>query len=85
MRIISQNGLHNLPYDLITIHRNRDNEIWAYTWQGKGYILGEYSTEEKAKYAFEQILIQTRNRNIYGDSHRLPKDECLNTKIKEIK
>ena len=73
MRIISQNGLHNLPYDLITIHRNRDNEIWAYTWQGKGYILGEYSTEEKAKHVFNQILINTYNT--YDNSYTLPKDE----------
>ena len=74
MRIVSQNNIYNLPYDSIIIRRD-ENTIQARTVMGEYYFLARYSTEEKAKRVFSQILIQTYNT--YGDSYRLPKDESV--------
>lgn len=61
MRIISQNGLLDVPYELIAISPYSGNMatiIGTFPGNdlGKGdriYILGEYSTEEKAIKAME--------------------------------
>ena len=61
MRIISQNGLLDVPYELIAISPYSGNMAtiigtFPGTDLGKGdriYILGEYSTEEKAIKAME--------------------------------
>lgn len=61
MRIISQNGLLDLPYELIAISpysKNMATIIGTFPGNdlGKGdrvYILAEYSTEEKAIKAME--------------------------------
>lgn len=61
MRIISQNGLLNVPYELIAISpysKNMATIVGTFLGNdlGKGnrvYILAEYSTEEKAIRAME--------------------------------
>ena len=61
MRIISQNGLLDVPYELIAISPYSGNMAtiigtFPRNDLGKGdriYILGEYSTEEKAIKAME--------------------------------
>lgn len=73
MRIVSQNNIYNLPYDSTVIQR-KEKTIYAHI-MGESYVLGTYSTEEKAERVFNQILIQTYN--IYGDSYKLPKDEYV--------
>lgn len=61
MRIISQNGLLDVPYELIAIlpySKNMATIVGTFpgNYLGKGdrvYILAEYSTEEKAIKAME--------------------------------
>jgi len=72
MRIVSQNHKLNLPYDLISIFRYK-NKIYARTITGREYLLGTYSTEEKARYIFGQILAWAQNT--YVNYYQLPEDE----------
>ena len=72
MRIVSQNHRLNLSYNLISIFRYK-NKIYARTITGREYVLGTYSTEEKAEYIFGQILAWTSNT--YINYFQLPKDE----------
>lgn len=66
MRIISQNGLLDVPYELIAISPHSGNMatiVGTFPWNdiGKGdrvYILGIYSTEEKAMKAMEMCREQ---------------------------
>lgn len=61
MRIVSQNGILDAPYELLAISpysRNTATIVGTFLGNdlGKGdrvYILGEYSTEEKAMKAME--------------------------------
>ena len=66
MRIISQSGLLDVPYELIAISPYSGNMATIIgTFLGKGdrvYILAEYSTEEKAIKAMEMC------RKKYADS-----------------
>ena len=75
MRIISQNHRFNLPYSLISIFIYK-NKIYARTITGREYILGTYSTEEKAEYIFGQILCWSQNT--YINYYKLPEDERVN-------
>ncbi len=72
IRIVSQNHRLNLSYNLISIFRYK-NKIYARTITDREYVLGTYSTEEKAEYIFEQILGWTSNT--YINYFQLPKDE----------
>lgn len=72
MRIISQSHTLNLPYNLISVFKYK-NKIYARTITGREYIIGKYSTEEKAEYIFGQILCW--NQNTYINYFELPKDE----------
>jgi len=82
MRIISQNEKTNLSYDNVTISTGTklEKNSFVYTVNardsllGKPITLGKYSTAEKARRVFEQIII-------YGNSDakdfRMPKENEL--------
>ena len=74
MRIISQNGLLDVPYELIAISpysKNMATIVGTFPGNdiGKGdrvYILGKYSTEEKAMKAMEMCREQYLSRTVNG-------------------
>lgn len=74
MRIISQNGLLDVPYELIAISpysKNMATIIGTFPWNdlGKGdrvYILAEYSTEEKAVKAMKMCRKEYLDFKAYG-------------------
>ena len=82
MRIISQNGLLDMPYELIAISPYSGNMAtivgtFPGNALGKGdrvYILAEYSTEEKAKKAME-VLRKAYVGNIVMFQNVEPTDE----------
>lgn len=71
MRIVSQSGKYNLPYSLmsVSIHKTK---IYAHMINGVEYVLGTYSTEEKSKYIFGQILCWGSNSCV--GYFKLPED-----------
>ncbi len=76
MRIISQNGLLDVPYELIAISPYSKNMATIVgTFPGndpaKGdriYIFGEYSTEEKAIKAMKMCREEYLNFETYGSN-----------------
>lgn len=74
MRIISQNGLLDAPYELIAISPYSGNMatiVGTFPGNdiGKGdrvYILGKYSTEEKAIKAMEMCREKYLSRTVNG-------------------
>lgn len=74
MRIISQNGLLDVPYELIAISpysKNMATIVGTFPGNdlGKGdrvYILAEYSTEEKAIKAMEMCREKYLSRTVNG-------------------
>lgn len=75
MRIISQSDRLNLPYNLISIFIYQ-NKIYARTITDREYIIGKYSTEEKTRYIFGQIL--SWSNNTHCNYYHLPEDEKVN-------
>lgn len=53
MRVISQHGNVDLPYEQITVCHAMESVIALYN--GNKYILGEYSSKEKAYKAMEML------------------------------
>ena len=74
MRIISQSGLLDAPYELLAIStysKNMATIVGTFPGNdiGKGdrvYILGKYSTEEKAMKAMEMCREQYLSRTVNG-------------------
>lgn len=74
MRIISQNGLLDVSYELLAISpysKNMATIVGTFPGNdiGKGdrvYILGEYSTEEKAMKAMEMCREKYLSRTVNG-------------------
>ena len=56
MRLISQNGMIDVPYEMSAI-RNEDNVIILNMVgeEGKGSVIARYSTSEKAQKAMEML------------------------------
>ena len=56
MRLISQNGMIDVPYEMSAI-RNEDNAIILNMVgeKGKGSVIARYSTSEKAEKAMEML------------------------------
>lgn len=88
MRIISQDGIVDVPYELTAIHRCNKSvrmSMAGDTW--KGSILATYSTEAKAIKAMEMLreayvgkLQKTKQGNVMIDFEasrifQFPKDE----------
>ena len=60
MRIISQNGITDIPYDLYGVRQLKSDlsKIIAFTNGDEFLIMAEYSTEAKAKKAMEMLREQ---------------------------
>lgn len=53
MRVISQNGMFDFPYEQIVVCMDGNNVIARFVGIEKSNLLGSYSTEEKAEKAME--------------------------------
>jgi len=82
MRIVSQNEKTNISYDHVTISTGTKLEKNSFVHTvnardsllGKPITLGKYSTAEKAKQAFELIII---HGNSEAKVFRMPKENEL--------
>lgn len=54
MRIISQDGEYDIPYES-SVLRIEANVIWAFPTQADEYIVAQYSTQEKAEKAMQKL------------------------------
>ena len=54
MRIISQDGEYDIPYES-SVLRIEENVIWAFPTHVDEYIVAQYSTQEKAKKAMKML------------------------------
>lgn len=71
MRVISQHGNVDLPYEQIVVCRAMESIIALYN--GEKYVLGEYSSKEKAYKAMEMLRKAWINEAIeftHGIYHR---------------
>ena len=55
MRLISQDGTIDVPYDNTIIYRNDEYIICVFGCTDKERVLARYSTDEKAKKAMEML------------------------------
>nr|DAE27707.1 MAG TPA: hypothetical protein [virus sp. ctpeS3] len=77
MRVISQHGNVDLPYEQIVVCHAMESVIALYN--GEIYILGEYSSKEKSYKAMEMLRKQYKQYvgasvNIYG-VFQFPQDD----------
>lgn len=63
MRIISQNGNVDLPYEQIVVCHAMESVIALYN--GEKYVLGEYSSKEKSYKAMEMLRKVYENNVFY--------------------
>lgn len=63
MRVISQHGNIDLPYEQIVVCRAMESVIALYN--GEKYVLGEYSSKEKAYKAMEMLRKVYENNVFY--------------------
>lgn len=63
MRVISQHGNVDLPYEQIVVCHAMESVIALYN--GEKYVLGEYSSKEKAYKAMEMLRNEFAD---YGES-----------------
>lgn len=71
MRVISQYGNVDLPYEQIVVYHAMESVIALYN--GEKYVLGEYSSKEKAYKAMEMLREAWINEAIgftHGIYHR---------------
>ena len=54
MRVISQDGEYDIPYES-SVLRIEANVIWAFPTQADEYIVAQYSTQEKAEKAMQKL------------------------------
>lgn len=57
MRIISQDGCYDLPYEQVVLLAD-DGDIWAFTCDAKKGRIASYSTQERAVKAMEMCRKQ---------------------------
>lgn len=72
MRIVSQNGFYDLPYENVAISFNVNNENQVIAWSASDFCrddlyvtMGNYSAKEKAEKAME-MLRDEYGRHLYG-------------------
>ena len=72
MRVISQHGNVDLPYEQIVVCHAMESVIALYN--GEKYVLGKYSSKEKAYKAMEMLRNEFAD---YGESgiFQLPQDD----------
>lgn len=63
MRVISQHGNVDLPYEQIVVCHAMESVIALYN--GEKYVLGEYSSKEKAYKAMEMLRRAYENNMFY--------------------
>lgn len=63
MRVISQHGNVDLPYEQIVVCHTMESVIALYN--GEKYVLGEYSSKEKAYKAMEMLKRAYENNMFY--------------------
>lgn len=63
MRVISQHGNVDLPYEQIVVCHAMESVIALYN--GEKYVLGEYSSKEKAYKAMEMLKRAYENNMFY--------------------
>lgn len=66
MRVISQHGGSDLPYEQIVV-RNEMEYVTA-VYKEKEYVLGKYSSEEKAFKAMEMLREAYNNNEFYHNT-----------------
>lgn len=74
MRVISQSGMFDFPYEQIVVCMDGNNVIARFVCIEKSNLLGSYSTEEKAEKAMEMLRGEWLD---YADNglFQFPKDE----------
>lgn len=75
MRVISQSGMFDFPYEQIAVYRNDNNVFCRFSnVERSANLLGSYSTEEKAEKAMEMLRGEWLD---YADGglFQFPKDE----------
>lgn len=87
MRVISQNGMVDVPYENVafTVDKSDEYVIHGHTsYEYKACLLAKYSTEEKALKAMEMLHILYEDRECwnayfydYPKVFRFPSDEDL--------
>lgn len=82
MRVISQNEQFDFPYGqiVVTCDSNRVTCKPAHEMSGRYYLLGEYSTEEKAQKAMEMLkekYLEPAYQNYIGNDEKA----FYNTKV----
>ena len=65
MRVISQHGNVDLPYEQIVVCHAMESVIALYN--GEKYVLGEYSSKEKAYKAMEMLREAYETNEFYQD------------------
>ncbi len=79
MRIISQDGCYDMPYEEVALKRNGRNICALNQYLSSGFIIGlaEYSTEEKAIKAMDMCRKYYDNRSsmLEPKIFQFPKDE----------
>ena len=78
MRIISQNGKFDLPYENLAIFVEYENVIARF--ENERYLLGQYSTEEKAQKAMD--MLRTAYTGRFVTTADVPDD--FNEQLKEL-
>ena len=63
MRVISQHGNVDLPYEQIVVCHAMESVIALYN--GEKYVLGKYSSKEKAYKAMEMLRKSYENNEFY--------------------
>ena len=63
MRVISQHGNVDLPYEQIVVCHAMESVIALYN--GEKYVLGEYSSKEKSYKAMEMLRKSYENNEFY--------------------
>ena len=81
MRVISQHGNVDLPYEQIVVCHAMESVLALYN--GEKYVLGKYSSKEKAYKAME-MLRERHTDNVFCKEHiqykaEIMLDEGLNT------
>lgn len=71
MRIISQDGTIDLPYEQVIITRN-DKSIYLMEHLTEDVEIAKYSTEEKAKEAMEELRMSYMCHNLVKMGHTPP-------------
>lgn len=72
MRVISQHGNVDLPYEQIVVCHAMESVIALYN--GEKYVLGEYSSKEKSYKAMEMLRKSYENNEFY---HCIAGSKCF--------